>query len=1072
MPEKLSPESFDGPLRLLAGPGAGKTHALVELYAGLVESGRATRDQILVLTFSTSAAGELERRLDDRLRDSFGQSWISTFHSFCARLLREHGRDRGGVLLAGFQEWLVMRRVLEEMDPTLLGALAPVRRSDAFAQDLLAFVALLKQNLVHPGPFALLAETSGTPRLRELAAAYSAYQARLDGAGLSDFRDLVNDTYHLLDHPEVLARLQARYRYLLVDEFQDVDPAQFALLAKLAPPGGRPNLLVAGDPDQSIYGFRGTVPRLLTHDLPAAYRPDLVEIAGSRRCPPEVLEAAERLLAATQPARQGRAVTSERPSGLPVTVVREANAVDEAFFAAREIKRLVLEEGLRPQDCAILLRSTTTLSAPFEEAIRALGLPYEVRGVGALARNEVVRFLLAYLRALARPDDPEALERMLSSGLAGVDQRTVGRLRRYSIEEGRRFDRVVRQLLYKLEERDAERWPLPWRDEAAPPPAPDPESRLPQYAGPMSEAELDSIHRALTAFTGLRARASRLPLAALAYAVLMDAGVLERLLALELPEPDRREALEDLGAAVEAFRGLEEVQERLAGAPPLLAEVERLEALVARSLDDAQPAERRRDAVQILTVHQSKGLEFEAVFLAGFAQGVFPLAARPHPLLEEEDQRWLERELAGFRPSWPGEQSEHLAEEARLAYVGMTRARGRLYITYADEYDQPAGPSQFLAAALPGVEEVRLSRTAAAPEPSQLLTRSEAETLLAACAGDLDAAGAGALAELGVDLDFVRDPASGMPYRPYEGEGGTPEGVDPGHYSATALNSYLKCPRLYFYNEHPGLTKPPRGVELERGSFLHQVLEDFHRRESEWRDLEPEAQRGWLEEALKTHLEGYLGRVEGTLERKAEEQEVRRILDNYIKFATSSQPILRKGTLATEKKFTLFLDGAEIHGKIDRVNDTGGGTCEVVDYKTGRGRSANKAYSEYFGEQMSDVQLLLYNLACADGVDEEGKPIALTPRFLSLWYPKEQFYGQMRQVLFAVGEPALGVRDWLQKAVTPEDLQRGRELVSTAIRRIEAGDFRPQPRDTIGTCLSYFGCPHAAVCPFGGTPIE
>jgi hypothetical protein len=207
------------------------------------------------------------------------------------------------------------------------------------------------------------------------------------------------------------------------------------------------------------------------------------------------------------------------------------------------------------------------------------------------------------------------------------------------------------------------------------------------------------------------------------------------------------------------------------------------------------------------------------------------------------------------------------------------------------------------------------------------------------------------------------------------------------------------------------------------------------------------------------------------LDRKREEQEVRRILENYIRFATSFQPIPRLGTLAVEKKFRLTLDGAAVHGKIDRINDTGGGTCEVVDYKTGRGSSAARAYNSYFGPEMHDVQLALYYLACREGVDEEGVPLALEPRYLSLWYPKERVYGSMRQVLFPIGGPA-PVKEWLQRAVGEEELSRGRQVVTAAIARIQAGDFRPDPKSMAGTCISWFGCPFSSVCPYGGTPPE
>jgi DNA helicase-2/ATP-dependent DNA helicase PcrA len=1074
----LGPESLDVPVRLIAPPGAGKTQALVDLYAELVSSGRASRAEILVLTFSAAAAREIADRLDDRLQDSYDRSSIGTFHSFCARLVREWRPDPRRLLLDGFQEWLVMRHTLHRLETAELGRLARLARSDGLAQDAVGFVALLKQNLVHPASLSLLAEVDGTPRLRALARIFAAYQSRLDAGRLRDFRDLVADAIELLQaRPEVLEQLRARFRYVLVDEFQDVDPAQFALLRILVSPGpGAPALVVAGDPDQSIYGFRGTVPRLLSTDFGRVFGGREVQLGKSRRCPPAILAAARRLLAAA-----GSGVLAEKmvqaeevvPEPATLRVVRATTAVEEAMFVAREIRRLTTEQGIRPSQMAVLLRSTAWLGGPFEQALRGQGVPYEVCGLGGLARNEVVRFLLAYMDALRHPDDPQALERLLSSGLSGVDHRTASRIRRYAVEEGRPFARVVRRLMYWLRGQDPTTYPLPWGEVEAGGEQMELEMEVPgeeEGKPPMAfvpylrDHELTALHRAVAVFHRLGRRAPHLSVAALAYAVLLEAGVMERVLALA--ESQRQEALEHLRGALDAFMRIQEVWERLHGAPPRLAELPQLDTWIVRAVEEAEPVRGSRDAVQVMTVHQAKGLEFEVVFLAGFARGVFPIAGRPHPLLEDEDRSWLQRNLAGFRPSWPLGPAEQVEEEARVAYVAMTRARRRLYLSWAETYEGPAGPSPFLELALPGVTPELFTPSVALP-PSSVLALGEAEALLAG--HPLTAAQRQRLAALGADLDFVEDPEVGRPFEPYRHR---PQGVEPDHFSPTSLNDYLKCPRLYWYNHHPGLVAPPRGVELERGSFVHRVLEEFHAREEEWRHLEPALQRDWLERILQRHLEAYLARVDAVLDRKAEELRVRRILDNYIRFATSLQPIRRLGTLMVERRFRLELEGAELHGKIDRVNDTGGGTCEVVDYKTGRGKSVQGAYDEYFGPDLQDVQLATYYLACTRGVDEEGRPIALRPRFLSLWYPRDQIYGQMRQVLFPLGEAALGVKEWLQHPITEEDVERGRRVLVEAIRRIRAGDFAPAPRATVGTCLSWFGCPHASICPFGGQPTE
>src|SRR5439155_162285 len=590
--------------------------------------------------------------------------------------------------------------------------------------------------------------------------------------------------------------------------------------------------------------------------------------------------------------------------------------VDEAFFAASEIKRLRAERPeLHLRDFAIVLRSTTALGAPFEEALRALDLPYEVRGWGATARNEVVRFLIGYLESLRKPDDADAFESALASSLGGVGAMTVSRLRAYAWERNRPLKKVVDRVMYALVARDPERYPLPWAETA-----PTEVRREPDFMAYLTDEELDNLHGWAVARKTLVDQARRLPLASLAYSVLIEDGAMRRMLDLDLPADQRAEAIADLRAAIEGLESIEVVHERLHGAKPLLSDISgSLENLLAAAADDTEAASGFRDAVQVMTVHQAKGLEFEVVFCSGFAHGLFPLEARPHPLLDAEDRSWLERFKVGFMPSWPSDPDGHLAEEARLAFVAMTRARDRLHMTYA--------------------------------------------------------------------------------------------------------NAYLKCPRLYWYNHHPGLVEEPRSVAMERGGFLHEVLQDFHEHEEEWRPGEAEQQRQWLEEALQRHLDGYLSRMEGVLDRKREEKQVRTLLGNYIRSITGMQFIRRLRTVAVEKRFRLRLDGSEVVGKIDRVNDVGDGEVEVVDYKTGSGKPMRFAYEMYFGPDLHDVQLALYYLACKDGIDEDGNPLGFQPRFLSLWYPKDWVWGGMRQDIFSVGRPA-GLKEYREKPLTDEDLQR------------------------------------------------
>ena len=1071
----LRGSDLDRPLRILAGPGAGKTRLLCDLYAELIESGAADRRSVLVLTFSTAAAEEIGRRIDARLRDSYDESWISTFHSFCGRLLRRYQPAATGSLIDGLGEQICMRETLRAMGPDQLGELAQVRHSGIFAQDALAFVALVKQNQIGELDLMLQAEAEGSPRMRRLAAIYVAYQKRLREAGLSDFRDLITGAIALLRaRPALLATLRGQFRYVLVDEFQDVDPAQFDLLRILAPPEARPRLLVVGDPDQSIYAFRGTVPVLLRTEFIQAYPgARTLRLEASRRCPPEILATGRRLLRAVDPASG-----DEDSTGLgagwpePVQVIRGEDPVEEATAVARTIRTLLLDHPrLRPGDIAILVRSTLTLAAPLEEALAALGLPYRVRDRSGAHRNQVVRFLLAYLAALAEPEGEGRLERLLQSGLSGVRRAAVGRIQCHAQEEGRDFPRVVRRLLRWLCQQDPERYPLPWARADGGPPSPVPEIPAPDFAPLLAEEDRDALHRALAAFYGLRGAARRLPIHGLAYRVLIDTGVLARLTTREEDgaDPGRERALSELRTTLEAFGELQEVWTGLHGSPPLLAEVAaQLPAWIAGAALAGEHADAgdRGAAVQIMTAHQAKGLEFEVVFVSGFSEGQFPLAARPHPVLDGADQAWLEAR-AGFQPSWPRDADAHLAEEARLAYVAMTRARRRLYLTFAGEYERAAGPSPFLDR-MQAPEPAAAARLLEARDPDGVLTRQEAELLLAGIPLDEDARRQ--LQDLGIDVRWLADEESGLPFVPY---GERALGVDIRHFSPTSLNDYLRCPRLYYYNHHPGLSSPPRGVPLTRGTFLHRVLENFHNGEDEWWGRPPEVQRAWLEQTLEPLLGDYLDQIEAVLERDREESEVRRILRNYITFITGTQTVRRLRTLVTEKRFVLDLDGAQVRGKIDRVVDSGDGTCEVIDYKTGRGSGIGKTYERYFGERLHDVQLLMYEIACREGVDETGTPLGFRPGLLSVWFPKDWVYGGVRQSLFPVGHEALGVRRQVQHPIGPDDIQRGRGIATEAIRRIQAGDFKPDPRDDVaGTCLHWIGCPHQAICPFGGSAPE
>ena len=311
--------------------------------------------------------------------------------------------------------------------------------------------------------------------------------------------------------------MRAKFRLILVDEFQDVDPAQFELLRLLAPPESRPRLVVVGDPDQSIYGFRGTVPRLLSVDFAAVYGG---ETRAPRRVPALLAGGARRRRAAARgdaarprPARCCDARDLE-PAPPAVVVARESDAVDEAFFCAREIKRLLATSPtLRLGDFAILLRSTTALGAPFEEALRALGLP--LRGPGLGRRPRATRWSASWSATSSRCAGPTTRthsRRRWPRAWAGSAARTLSRLRAHAYERGRPLTpRRCAGSCTSLAARDPQRYPLPWGGDAADRGA----ARRPTYFEFLTEDELDSLHaRDGRAPAPAAAARERLPLAA------------------------------------------------------------------------------------------------------------------------------------------------------------------------------------------------------------------------------------------------------------------------------------------------------------------------------------------------------------------------------------------------------------------------------------------------------------------------------------------------------------------------------------------------------------------------------
>ncbi len=646
-------EHFEGPLLVLAGAGSGKTRVLTTRIAHLVEEHGVAPERILALTFTNKAAGEMRDRVRTLLgRDPQGM-WAGTFHAIGARMLRRDAPRLGwtpgfAIRDAGDTEVLVRRIVKEEL------GLDPKRWNPKAIQGAISGA---KNELVGPEEYARLALD---PFQQKVAEAYVRYQRVLRDANAFDFDDLLVKPVELLrDYPEVLARYRERFQFILVDEYQDTNRAQYVLLKLLASQHG--NLFVVGDDDQSIYGWRGADIRNILDFEKDFDRAQLVRLEQNYRSTSTILDAANRVIAENL-RRKGKTLRTENAAGERLTLTEAADEADEAGWITAEIRgRMAADPELGPRDFVVLYR-TNAQSRALEEALLRDGLPYRVVGGTRFYERREVKDALAYLRLIANPSDDESFRRIVNVPKRGIGDTTVARLAEWAT---------------------GQRVPLLTAAERA--------GEIPAIRGSVTNSltELGALIHKHAALAG-----RGIPLDAMLRDIVRETG-LAQALRDEGPEGDERIAnLEELIA------GAADLQQRFDQQDPdLLLELEEAGDDGLRPVDlflahvaliaDIDQRDPNAEAVSLMTIHNAKGLEFPMVFVAGLEDGLFPLART-------------------------FDEPEQLEEERRLFYVGLTRAERKLYLSFArrrrrgGEY-MDSVPSSFLEA-LP-VELVEGRRT-------------------------------------------------------------------------------------------------------------------------------------------------------------------------------------------------------------------------------------------------------------------------------------------------------------------------------------------------------------------------
>jgi DNA helicase-2/ATP-dependent DNA helicase PcrA len=653
-PQAAAVQHVGSPLLIVAGAGSGKTRVLTHRIAYLLAARDVHPGEVIAITFTNKAAGEMKERVAALVGGRARWMWVSTFHSACVRILRAEHEHAG--LKSTFSIYdqddsrRLMQLVARELD------LDPKRYP---ARALAAQVSNLKNELVDPEDFA---PTAKGPHQRVLAEAYPRYQQRLREAHALDFDDLIMTTVHLLRaKPQVAEKYRRRFRHVLVDEYQDTNHAQYALVKELVgapgvdPPPGE--LCVVGDADQSIYAFRGATIRNILEferDFPDSRT---IVLEQNYRSTQTILNAANAVIVRNS-GRKPKRLWSEQGVGEAIVGYVADTEHAEADWIAREIDRLTDAGEARPADVAVFYR-TNAQSRVFEEVFVRLGLPYKVVGGVRFYERKEVRDALAYLRAVANVDDTVSMRRILNTPRRGIGDRAEACVEALASRDRISFGAAL--------------------------------SRAADAPG-ISTRAVNACAEFVALLDGVRELSAQARPEEVLEAALQRSGYLSML--EESVDPQDAGRVENLQELVSVAREYTERAEAIEeGEPPTLAGFLEQVALVADAdeVPDAGDPD-QSGVVTLMTLHTAKGLEFPVVFLTGLEDGVFPHL----------------RSL--------GDQPE-LEEERRLAYVGVTRAQHRLYLSRAvtrSAWGQPQynPPSRFLEE-LPE-ELVRWERTAEA----------------------------------------------------------------------------------------------------------------------------------------------------------------------------------------------------------------------------------------------------------------------------------------------------------------------------------------------------------------------
>src|SRR6058998_1037214 len=887
--QRLAVEHGAGPLLVVAGAGTGKTHVLTARIVHLITSGAAKPHEILAVTFTERAAAEMQERVDINTPIGLNDAVIRTFHGFGDEVFREFALELGRsgelrVLSPAEQVILVrehlygcaqceiampLKRYRPAGDPlahvrALLELFGRARDEDVSPETYVAFAEALRAAVGESIDADVKADEAAMHE--ELAATFDAYTRIKERHGVVDFGDQIALTLRLLrEHPAAAARLRARFRYILVDEFQDTNDAQFELLRLLAE--SHRNLTVVGDDDQSIFAWRGGTLRNFDRFRQAYPDHTTVALIENRRSGQGLLDAAYRLITKNPDRLETTLGIDKRLRGRPgsdeadVDHIQKVTGAEEAEAVADLIAREALRRQRRFGEFAILVRNNSD-ATPFLSALAQRQIPTHFSGGGQLYERPEIRLLISFLSAVALPSDSRHVYNLAVSSLYAFPAVELAR----AAEASGRRQRPLRDVFEEI-------------------------ARAESGFSADAIAAAKSLCEDLATYAQ---RASELTTAELLYEFLERSKLLARYL-----DPDSALA-EEQGQNVAKFFRLVHSAARTLPTDRAAFFVPYLE-LLREAGDDPVAAdfEVSAERVNVLSIHKAKGLEFGVVFLVHSTEERMPGSSRGDALPLPD----------ALMKSPPRSRETHIAEERRLVYVAMTRAKDSFFFTNAVDYGGTRAfrPSRFIGEAL-GRQPERLSARLAAYEELQRfqVAPEEADAPLPALGPD--------------DVLTV---------------------------SYSDIEDYRRCPLLYRFKhvlQIPVLPSPP----MIYGLALHEAVRDYLRRKRE-------GDEPTLEDLQATFRAAWL--AEGFISPEHESERFQAGLDALRRFHEDAQG--KRAPDLVEQRFSFMLGKDRVVGRWDRV-DQGADGAEVIDYKSSAVDEGSDKPQQLANQ---DLQLRLYALA-------------------------------------------------------------------------------------------------------------